>query len=102
MARHNNTIGILISRDDAARTGMTRYRTGVPCKRGHIVDRFVSTGGCVECVQPTRRVHGTDERFWQPPPLLIPGAFKPEHQVELERLVYGWMNVKLREWGYLK
>lgn len=26
-----------------------RFNTGVPCKRGHLADRLVSNGQCVEC-----------------------------------------------------
>ena len=41
--------GELISRDEAHRRGLTVYRTGKPCKRGHTGLRYVSTGACAEC-----------------------------------------------------
>lgn len=45
----------VISRDDAQSQGRTRYYTGVSCKkRGHFSERFVSSGGCVECVNRKR------------------------------------------------
>jgi len=28
----------------------TRYFTGRPCKHGHIAERFISSGACVECI----------------------------------------------------
>jgi hypothetical protein len=27
------------------------YFTGVPCKHGHVAERYVGNGGCVECRQ---------------------------------------------------
>lgn len=43
----------LISRDDAAAAGLLRYFTGVPCKRGHIAQRYVSTSSCMQCLRRT-------------------------------------------------
>lgn len=43
--------GELISRDEAHRLGLTVYRTGKPCKRGHTGLRYVSTGACVGCYE---------------------------------------------------
>jgi 5-methylcytosine-specific restriction endonuclease McrA len=37
------------ARAEAAAAGRTRYFTGQPCKRGHIAERFVATGTCVQC-----------------------------------------------------
>lgn len=39
----------LISLKDAIENGLTRYFTGKPCKRGHIEQRYVKGGRCVEC-----------------------------------------------------
>lgn len=33
----------------AQKSGLVRYFTGVPCKRGHVAERLVSTKGCTEC-----------------------------------------------------
>jgi hypothetical protein len=35
----------------AAELGQIRYSTGAPCKRGHLSERYTSTGGCVECLR---------------------------------------------------
>src|SRR5258705_9128290 len=45
-----------ISKEEAARRGLKRYFTGVPCiPRGHICERYVndekSRVGCIECHQ---------------------------------------------------
>lgn len=39
----------LISRNAAIAAGATRYFTGVPCKRGHVSERYVSQFTCVAC-----------------------------------------------------
>lgn len=38
-----------ISRDSAKELGLKRYFTGIPCKYGHIVERHVSSQGCMAC-----------------------------------------------------
>lgn len=37
------------ARTTAQAEGLKHYFNGNPCKRGHVVLRFVSTNGCVEC-----------------------------------------------------
>lgn len=44
----------LLSRNTAAKTGSTRYYTGIPCIRGHDSVRVTSTGACVECKKERR------------------------------------------------
>jgi hypothetical protein len=39
----------LVSRKEARELGLKRYYTGIPCKRGHVVERIVSTLACLEC-----------------------------------------------------
>lgn len=39
-----------ISRKEAKDAGGKRYFTGKACPRGHIAERFVSNGGCYECL----------------------------------------------------
>lgn len=46
-------------RQIAREAGKVFFRTGVPCKRGHIANRWVSSNACVECTKehnqdPTR------------------------------------------------
>lgn len=39
----------IITRTDAKDLGLKRYFTGSPCRRGHIAQRFIGSGRCVEC-----------------------------------------------------
>lgn len=38
-----------VTRNDARTLGLTIYRTGRPCFKGHVGWRFVSNGACVTC-----------------------------------------------------
>lgn len=40
---------IVTSRKDAKAQGLKFYFTGKPCKRGHIAERYLSTGTCIIC-----------------------------------------------------
>lgn len=42
-----------ITRKDAMAAGLKRYFTGKSCKRGHVVERTVSSYGCVDCLAIT-------------------------------------------------
>ena len=41
--------GVVLSRAGARFLGLTRYFDGKACRRGHISQRYVSTGGCIMC-----------------------------------------------------
>ena len=45
----------VIDRQAAKSKGLRRYFTGKPCPKGHVVERFVSTCACVECVADKSR-----------------------------------------------
>lgn len=45
----------IIDRITAKSLGLKRYFTGTPCLRGHLSERFVSTSGCVNCVNPSSK-----------------------------------------------
>lgn len=36
-------------REEALSKGLKSYSTGVPCKKGHIAEKYTSTGGCIQC-----------------------------------------------------
>lgn len=42
------------SRKEAQAAGLLRYRSTIPCKRGHLAERLVSNGSCLECLAQTR------------------------------------------------
>lgn len=46
---------LIISRKAAYGMGLRRFYTGVPCKHGHVAERFVSNGGCTACTNPSYR-----------------------------------------------
>ena len=39
----------------ARERGETRYFTGLPCKHGHVAERQVSNGTCVDCLEVRRK-----------------------------------------------
>lgn len=51
-----------LSRKNAQILGFKRYFTGRPCRRGHIVERYVSSGKCIEC----QRLNGKQDRLNNP------------------------------------
>lgn len=49
----------IISRKDAKSLGLTLYFTNMPCPHGHIASRYVSTAGCVECINENQLKNGS-------------------------------------------
>lgn len=45
----------IITRLDAAKSGLKRYYTGKQCKHDHDSERWVYNGHCVECTMETNR-----------------------------------------------
>ncbi|RZN40418.1 hypothetical protein FEK48_13285 [Escherichia sp. E2593] len=45
----------IITRNDAAKSGLKRYYTGKVCKHGHQSERWTYNGHCVECTMETNR-----------------------------------------------
>lgn len=39
----------IISRKEAKALGLKRYFTGMPCKNGHVAERYMQSSNCVEC-----------------------------------------------------
>jgi hypothetical protein len=50
----------IITRKEAQEQGLPRYFTGKPCKHGHLSEKLVSGGSCVECY--TAKYYGDRER----------------------------------------
>jgi hypothetical protein len=44
----------MISRKEAARQGLRYFFTGIPCRHGHIAERYVSQCSCRECLKLSR------------------------------------------------
>lgn len=43
---------LIVTKDAAAAMGLTVFKTGVPCRRGHIGWRYVNGGACLSCMRP--------------------------------------------------
>lgn len=42
----------IITRQEAITAKLSRYFTGVPCKRNHICERYTQSSVCIECLHP--------------------------------------------------
>lgn len=56
----NQSAYTIILRKEAKASGLIRYYTGQPCKYGHVTERFVKTGQCLECTRITNRATNKD------------------------------------------
>lgn len=45
----------IITRQNAHASGKRHFYTGRPCKYGHVAQRFVDNGSCVECHKSRRK-----------------------------------------------
>jgi nitrate/TMAO reductase-like tetraheme cytochrome c subunit len=52
-----------ITKQEAKHLGMIRFFTGEPCKHGHISERRVSSGECIECNLISARKHKATEQW---------------------------------------
>jgi len=43
---------MIITRNQAITEQRTRYFTGIPCRHGHVCERYTTTSGCIECLRP--------------------------------------------------
>jgi hypothetical protein len=51
MTHNKSAPTTLISRKEAQRRGVKRYFTGVPCRMGHISERYVVAKLCLACLK---------------------------------------------------
>lgn len=45
-----------MDRMTALNQGLVKYKMDTPCRKGHIADRYASTGQCVECAKKYQNV----------------------------------------------
>lgn len=79
----------VISRRAAFTAGLKRYFTGEPCRKGHIAERYVSTGGCLDCASAGFKFRQNafshelapfwSERLW------VPRSYSVEELAALEK-----------------
>lgn len=77
----------VISRTAAYKAGLRHYFTGKPCKQGHLAQRYVTNGACLECLNPfklRRHPHRKDLEPYVCPKLWVPTGATPEQYVALE------------------
>lgn len=65
----------IISREAAFKAHLKTYFTGTPCRNGHTAPRYVSTGGCLKCLNKYQGSEGTNpfsehleaysDQFWK-------------------------------------
>lgn len=83
----------LITREDAASKARRYFFTGKPCKHGHVSPRYVSTGGCLGCLNKWRNLQAKnafskDLIPWDKPrPFWRSKRLTAEQLVELEKYV---------------
>lgn len=46
----------IIEEDAARKQGLSKYFSGKPCRRGHLSERYVSTGACLVCLRTTDKI----------------------------------------------
>lgn len=92
------------SREEAALLGLKRFYTGIPCRRGHLSERWVSTTGCLSCRKPppgpqspasaySNRIAFHDVR------IRISRELPPEAVMAAMVRVQGWVDHLSREAG---
>jgi len=46
----------MITRSDAKAQGLSKYFTGVPCRNGHVAERYTQSGTCQDCIRTSRAI----------------------------------------------
>ena len=49
-----------MKRREAKAQGLEKYNTGKLCRNGHMADRYVLNGNCIECCKITNQKHDYD------------------------------------------
>ncbi|MCU6683323.1 hypothetical protein M8320_15120 [Leclercia sp. H6W5] len=50
----------IITRMQAAKEGLNKYCTGKPCRYGHLSQRYVLNGTCVQCAMESANKHRSE------------------------------------------
>jgi hypothetical protein len=92
----------------AAAAGHVRYVPTTPCKRGHLGERYVSTGACIECLQRfSRKVGGKKLEAGNPRQLVsilvaVPSEWGEiwgkQHQDTMTQALQAHVAVVLEQW----
>lgn len=60
---------MIVSKLEAKAAGLKRFMTGRACRNGHVAERYVTSGACVEC----------DRKLWQ--------RVRPKLDTEVRRIL---------------
>jgi hypothetical protein len=88
------------SREDAKASGLKRYFTGSPCKRGHVAERYTADQSCCQCKEEdraTNREKNTEYlRDWRRknPDYIGPSHLDKERRAEQRRVLYASSDEK--------
>jgi hypothetical protein len=78
----------IISRNEALLAGKSRYFTGVPCRNGHIAERYVNQGQCIGCISKFKRFapnpYTSELVPWNPGLYYVPQGLTPALYQELQ------------------
>ena len=90
----------IISRQDAYEQGQKRYYTGVPCKWGHLSERYVRTQGCIDCLRQFSakfRANPITRQLvpFSPKTLWVPVGMTPEQYA----LLLPYLNICAEHWA---
>ena len=72
------------TKTEASVAGLTKFFTGTPCKRGHISERYTSTGACAECLSVRQTDPGLTRAFKEQEDRFR-ARFNVEHEAHLAR-----------------
>lgn len=102
MSRTSKAFGLptIRSRDEAVKLGLKRFYTGRPCKKGHLVERFTSSGACMNCQNPLRAggVPGLPEDHYVELRVILDQPLKAERLHELRHLLTAWARSTIKQW----
>lgn len=72
------------NKGQALAAGLTKFFTGTPCKRGHVSERYTSTGACAECLGVRQADAGLTRAFKEQEDRFR-ARFNAEHEAHLSR-----------------
>lgn len=89
---NNYTLRVL-----AQNAGKRKFMPHRPCRRGHLSERYTSTGACIQCVlMPAKRQ--PIGNAWQPRLMRIPPFFNATHREALQQSVEAHVHATVRAW----
>lgn len=76
----------LATREEAAAAGRKLYFTNQPCKHGHVAPRYVTTGGCLGCLERWKRAGAKNPHSHDLVPYVPTSPFWRSKRLDAEQL----------------